>query len=100
VDDLQKQRLAQNEEAFREINERITMRVERFQYLETTVQTAVCECSDETCVDRAAVTPKEYRFARSKRNRFLIVPGHDQAEIERVVYRHDRCWIVEKLDVS
>jgi hypothetical protein len=98
VDDLQRQRLAQNEEAFREINERITMRVERFQYLDTVVQTVICECSDEKCVERVSLTPKEYRFVRSKPDRFVVAPGHDEPEIERVIYRHDRYWVVEKLD--
>jgi len=75
---------AEREEAFREINERITMRVERFEHLDTMVQIAICECSDEKCVERVRHTPKEYRFVRSKPSRFLIAPRHNQADIERV----------------
>jgi hypothetical protein len=100
VDDLQKQRLAQNEHAFRDINERIEKRVDRWEGLDVRFENVVCECSDANCVERVMVQPKEYRFVRSKRDRFLVAPRHDEPEIERVIYRHDRYWVVEKLDLS
>jgi hypothetical protein len=76
------------------------MRVERYESLDTMIQTAICECSDEKCVERVSVTPEEYGFVRSKPNRFFIAPRHDQPAIERVIYRHDRYWVVEKFDSS
>jgi hypothetical protein len=44
--------------------------------------------------------PARWKSAGSSRcsrdDRFLIVRGHDNPDIERVVYRHDRYWIVQK----
>jgi hypothetical protein len=33
---------------------------------------------------------------RSRGDRFLIAPRHENPDVERVVYRHDRYWIVQK----
>src|SRR5215218_4880119 len=98
VDDMQKQRLAQNGGGVPR-DQRADHDARRaVQYLDTMIQTAICEWSDEKCVERVSVTPKEYGFVRSKPNRFLVAPRHNQPEIERVIYRHDRYWVVEKLD--
>jgi hypothetical protein len=94
--DERRQRLADNESAFREINERIERRVEHWKALEDGLHSAICECCDSECVDRIKVTPSEHRMARSRCDRFLIAPRHENADIERVVYRHDRYWIVQK----
>jgi hypothetical protein len=96
VDDTRRQRLADNESAFREINERIDERVERWQQLEQAYERVVCECSDSQCAERIPVTPAEHRMARRHTGWFLIARKHDNADLERVVYRTERFWIVEK----
>jgi hypothetical protein len=60
------------------------------------LHSATCECSNTDCVERIDITPSEHRMARTRDDRFLIAPRHDNPEIERVVYRHDRYWIVQK----
>ena len=97
MDDVRKRRLAANEEAFREVNERIERRVERWEDLDAAFQNVVCECSNAGCTQRLPVTPSEYRMVRRHPQRFVIARQHDEPEIERVVYRHDRYWVVQKL---
>ena len=96
MEDVRRRRLADNESAFREINERIGERVERWHELDQTFHQIVCECSDAEFVERIAVTPSEHRMVRRREDSFLIARGHDDPHVERVVYRHDRYWIAEK----
>jgi hypothetical protein len=56
----------------------------------------VCECSDETCVDPVELTPAEYGDIRAHPTRFVVVPGHEDEEIERVVEQNGRFVIVQK----
>jgi hypothetical protein len=44
------------------------------------------------------MTPDEYERVRSQRDRFAVVPGHENSEIEHVVERDDRYVVVDKLD--
>lgn len=97
MDDQRKRRLAANEAAFRELNERIERRVERWEELDAAFQNVICECSDTDCTQRLPVTPSEYRMVRRHADRFVIARRHDVPDIERVVYRHDRYWVVQKL---
>ena len=60
----------------------------------------LCECSNNTCLDRITMTIREYEDVRSKGERFALVAGHDDAAIERVVERRDRFDVVEKVGVS
>jgi hypothetical protein len=55
-----------------------------------------CECGDETCFDKLTVSLGEYRDVRSRDDWFLIAPGHEKVEVERVVERRDGYWVVEK----
>jgi hypothetical protein len=44
------------------------------------------------------MTLDEYERVRSQRDRFALVPGHENSAIERVVERDDRYVVVDKLD--
>ena len=93
----QKQKLAHNQVLFREINERIRDLDARLlpplRELEL-----VCECSDTTCTSALSVPMAEYERVRSHPARFLIHPGHEIPEIERVVDAEAGYAIVEKVD--
>ena len=97
MSDPRQERLVRNEEAFREINEQVEQRVEHWEELDAAYQNVVCECSDADCAQSIPLTPREYRMVRSSDRRFAVAPRHDEPEIERVVYRHSRYWVVEKL---
>jgi hypothetical protein len=96
--ELRRQRLAENEAAFRAINERSERSVERSDEISEDVTHVTCECADEQCAERVVMRAREYDFVRRSPHRFVVAPGHADCEIERVVYRHDRYWVVEKPD--
>ena len=56
----------------------------------------VCECANDDCVERLPVPRDEYVAVRSEPRRFIVAPGHEAAELETVVERHDRFFVVEK----
>ena len=86
-------RLAQNETIFRAGNESIDKAVggklEKAPFL--------CECGEESCFARVALTPAEYEAVRAHPARFFVVPGHEDLTAgEVVVEQHDRYTVVEK----
>jgi hypothetical protein len=87
--------LARNESLFREVNERIEEVSwnaglgDRFEIL--------CECGRRDCLEPLRVLRSEYESVRAEPDRFLVAPGHEHEDMERVVTRTDRFEIVEKL---
>lgn len=57
----------------------------------------ICECSDTSCVASLEIAPAEYEEVRTDATRFVVAPGHEQEETERVVARNGRFLVVEKL---
>lgn len=87
-------RFARNEALFREVNERIA-EVSR-SYDSGDRLEFLCECGRETCLEAIAVTRRLYEGVRAEPDRFLLVRGHENVEIERVVERSDGYVVVEK----
>jgi len=84
-----KRRIGENEGVFRSVNERI-------QPLDRDWMTILCECGQLTCRDQLVILRDEYASVRADPTMFLVRPGHDVAETEEVVLRHDEFWIVRK----
>ncbi len=82
------------EALFRDVNERIAESAERFEAASTQF---VCECADPNCTHRLAATLDEYEEVRSDGATFMLAPGHENADIERVVERRSRFNVVEKV---
>lgn len=91
------ERRALNEALFRDVNERIAESAERFDADRTEF---VCECSDPNCTARVTVTLAEYEEVRAQPTKFLLVPGHEQSDIEEVVADRGRFRIVEKIQAA
>ncbi|MBA2360127.1 MAG: hypothetical protein H0V79_04160 [Actinobacteria bacterium] len=91
--DSRAERAARNESLFREVNERIT----ETSLGSTESSRAVCECQITDCLETLEVTLEEYEVVRKEGDRFILVEGHDDPEIERVVDRTDRFIVVEKI---
>jgi hypothetical protein len=89
-----KDRIAHNETLFREVNERIaagqwpTGRGEPVAFR--------CECESVHCNVLVELTLAEYEHARASATQFVLVPGHEIPEIERVVEREEGYVVVEK----
>jgi hypothetical protein len=91
-------RLARNEVMFRSINERIRELAARFDQMADEPLAFVCECADETCVERIRLTTTQYDDIRGILARFVVVPGHEATPlVERVIYRSDEFVIVRKI---
>jgi hypothetical protein len=96
--DARDARFAKNEALFREVNERIAEVGERLQVLpEDELLAFRCECGRAQCETPISMTPAEYEHVRSDNDRFAVVPGHEDQEIERVVERTERYVVVDKL---
>ncbi len=85
---------ARTQSLFREVNERI----EEVTAGRSAHGEVVCECADQTCAETIPLSLDEYEAVRRTSTHFLVRPGHDVREIERVVDETDRYIVVEKLD--
>jgi hypothetical protein len=88
-------RIGRNEEVFRRVNEQIGQVNEAFGAVAGTM-TLVCECGDSSCIEQIELTPDEYESLRSDRTLFAIKPDHEIDDVEDVIERGDRYWVVKK----
>jgi hypothetical protein len=102
TDDERALRITKNELVFRDLNERVRKLGGELEPESGLVWEFVCECSNVDCADRIELSRSEYEHIRSRHTFFVVVPGHELPEIERVVERADGYAIVEKdaADVS
>jgi hypothetical protein len=56
----------------------------------------VCECGHLGCSDTVEMRVAEYEAVRTSFDRFLLVPGHEIEEVDKVVERHQRYLVVVK----
>lgn len=56
----------------------------------------VCECGRLGCNERLELSVRRYEAVRTSFERFLVVPGHELAELEDVVERHPGYLVVAK----
>jgi hypothetical protein len=95
--DADQQRRARNEALFREVNERVEEVSSRLAYdTDSDLTGFVCECSREDCTDLVEITYAQYEAVRSDPRRFLVRPGHEDLNVDRVVERHGAYLVVEK----
>jgi hypothetical protein len=91
--------MAQNETLFREVNERVEEVASGFadQDEEDRPIGFVCECGRRDCTESIEATRAQYEAVRRNPVRFLLLPGHEDDSVERVVERTERFVIVVKL---
>lgn len=89
------ERAARNEEIFRDINKRIEEGAEKHGV--ATTLPFHCECESAACLDTIELPPAEYERIVGERYRFVLIPGHEDDEIERVVECRPDFVVVEKI---
>jgi hypothetical protein len=95
--DVRQERSAKNEALLRKVNERIDEVGERLQVLpDDDTLDFRCECGRPACESMVSMPVEAYSRMRSDNDRFVLVPGHEDPEIERVVERAERYVIVDK----
>jgi hypothetical protein len=93
------QRLAQNEDFFRSVNERIRD-VADGHGSDPHEYVFLCECSDPACVERVTLSIEEYEAVRANARRFVLASGHSDPTIEQVIETAPDHVVVEKLGVA
>ena len=88
------EQIAKTESLFRGVNERIAETAARFGAQEASF---VCECADPHCTEFVRATLADYEHARAHGARFILAPGHELPEAERVTQRSKRFEFVEKV---
>jgi hypothetical protein len=84
-----------NESLFRGLNERLEERaVERGARSTFDI---VCECAREECTERITIGIADYEAVRADATTFIVVPGHIEPDVERVVSSHDGYDVVAKI---
>jgi hypothetical protein len=88
--DERARRIGKNEALFREVNERIEEIAggPRIEFL--------CECGNVDCTEPVTLTAGEYEALRAEPDRFAVLPGHEEPDVEDVVERHDGYLVVRK----
>lgn len=92
-DDLAR-RVAQNESAFRSLNENLNEDASEGDARDEAVY--LCECRQRDCEEKVRLSPADYESMRKHPARFIIVPRHEHPDFEIVVDRHDDYLVVEK----
>ncbi|MBA3757422.1 hypothetical protein H0X09_00975 [Candidatus Saccharibacteria bacterium] len=101
-------RLVENEVIFRQANETVVEGLEELRAdakalgqndLAEDTDTPLhffCECSNEDCRKRIVLKPSVYREVHQNSSQFILIPGHNVLEIERILKNNDDYLVVEK----
>ena len=86
-EEARRKRIAGNESLFRAINETIEDVSHDFG-LVTQSMAIICECGDIICTQQIEIELQAYEDVRSDPTWFVVVPGHEVADVEDVVAHH------------
>ena len=104
-------RLAENEVVFRQLNEQIEKSIDEVNQMAAEAGQPeymikhgpgdpplhfYCECSDIDCVERVQLNLHEYNQIHEKRDRFVVLHGHETEEVERVIKIEPKYLVVKK----
>jgi hypothetical protein len=97
----QQVRAAETQALFRSVNDRI-QEVNRMFDLFTPYASWTCECWQIPCIERIDLTLEEYAAVRAKPTTFAVYPDNEHFEprVERVIERHERFWVVDKIEAA
>ena len=92
-------RAAKNEILLRDYNERIEA---HHKWVGDSLPEWACECANKNCPEPVLLSIEEYEAIRAKPTHFLVAPDgeHVTPQIERVVQREERYWVIEKVGVG
>lgn len=104
--------MAENEVIFRQANEKIHKTLEELDkkavadghstslmITEDIPLHFYCECSNEKCRERIQITHTQYGELHKNSSQFIVLPGHQVAEIEKIIKKNPNYFVVEKFKV-
>jgi hypothetical protein len=94
-------RVAHNQNAFREANERIEKTADSV-VADLEIIPFICECPQPQCTELARLKRHEYEMVRAHGDTFLVVPGHEVVEVDgvtiaRVAEPFERFTLMKKI---
>ena len=92
-------RAARNQLLFRSVNEQIVNLTERFQ-ADLSDLDLVCECADSSCTGTIRLRLEEFGRIDRVQNAFLVIRGHEDAQVEDIVVARDGYVVVSKRDLA
>jgi len=95
--DDRKRRIGENEVLYRTVNERIEELNEAFGQV-TETMSVVCECGIGTCAEQIEISMADYERVRAESTHFIVIPGHEIADVEEVVEQRGTYDVVRKRD--
>jgi hypothetical protein len=95
--DERTERIGRNEDLFRKVNDQIEGVNEAFGMITGTMN-VLCECGKLDCMEQIELTIDEYRELRAEPTHFAVKPGHELPDVEDVVTRTDRYYVVAKAE--
>ena len=90
--DRWRERAAQNESVFRDLNERANELAEPASF-----HLFACECDDRGCAEAVVMTAQEYEEVRADSNSFFVLPGHEEPMVDEVTEMNERYVVVRKV---
>jgi hypothetical protein len=84
-----------NEALFREVNERIED-VSSTVALDEQLMEFLCECDSTACMEKISATRAEYEAIRTDATHFIVLPSHEDPDVEHVAEQNERFLVVEK----
>jgi hypothetical protein len=100
MDKFSERRLVENELMFRAANRKVQQQVQkdrnRYEGTDKTKLRFYCECSNFHCRGRISLTINEYQAATTNNREFVILPGHENKSVEKIVRTEDDFMVVEK----
>ena len=98
--DARHERVARNEAMYRSVNREIEHASEQLGDGPDDRLDVLCECGEDGCSATLDLSIAEYDEAHRERDRFVVAPGHEDEQIERVVTRSDRYVVVDKFGAA
>jgi len=93
--DERTRRIGENEALYRSINEKIESLNESFG-LVTETMAVVCECGRLECSEQIELDTPTYEHVRADATHFVVLPGHEEPDVETIIERHDGFNVVRK----
>ena len=93
--DERARRIGENEALYRSINEKIEGLNETFG-LVTETMAVICECGRLECSEQIELDIPTYEHVRADPTHFVLLPGHEEPDVETVVEDHGTFRVVRK----
>src|SRR5688500_18025883 len=100
VDAGQAERIARNEARWRELNAELERGLETLSRDPDERAAFVCECGRPNCAEMVKLPLDAYQRAHAQDEHFVVLPGHEFPDVERVVEEGDGYLVVEKRDIG